>query len=367
MPTEKTKELPYLYQLQKASFGTLVGTEFKAAVVDMDDVEMNCAELEALKAQGKVLFAYLSIGEAENYRDYWQDGGWDQTPPPFLLGENPNWKGNFNVKFWDKNWQEIILQKLTEIVKAGYEGVYLDIVDGYMVEQVIKAYPGDKAELREKMIDFVVRISEHTKAINPEFKIIPQNAVGLLSTADELPKEGLPVPNERYLDAIDGIGKEDTWFVDDERTTWKNYDLLHLKNATDAGKFVLAIDYPTKEAHQQEFIYKAAQEGFIPFIGNRPLDGMIDPTNYKVYMVMPEANLKGIYDITPKSGDYLDTEGAVSFTKHAGDLSICKDRMPLEEDSTSPAPSPTDSTEDSSALWHFSPLAGLDMDNSGIW
>ena len=41
----------------------------------------------------KVLLAYMSVGEAENYRFYWQDS-WEVGDPPWLDAENPNWEGN---------------------------------------------------------------------------------------------------------------------------------------------------------------------------------------------------------------------------------------------------------------------------------
>ncbi len=56
---------------------------------------------------GRKVLAYLSIGEAENYRAYWRrewdanrDGKPDQKAPAWLCAENPEWKGNYRVKYW---------------------------------------------------------------------------------------------------------------------------------------------------------------------------------------------------------------------------------------------------------------------------
>ncbi|TAN37800.1 MAG: hypothetical protein EPN23_04615 [Verrucomicrobia bacterium] len=43
--------------------------------------------------------AYLSIGEAGDYRGYWEKE-WSAQPPTWLGAENPDWKGNFKVRYW---------------------------------------------------------------------------------------------------------------------------------------------------------------------------------------------------------------------------------------------------------------------------
>ena len=81
------------------------------------------------------MLTYESIGEAEDYRDYWQSG-WKSAKPSWMLGENPDWEGNYSVKFWDPAWQKIVYARVDAAIKAGYQGMYLDIVDAYEVAQV---------------------------------------------------------------------------------------------------------------------------------------------------------------------------------------------------------------------------------------
>ena len=80
------------------------------------------------------MIAYLSIGEAEDYRYYWQPE-WKENPPAWLLDENPNWPGNHKVYYWDPEWQAIIYGNhssyLAKILAAGFDGVYLDLIDAY--------------------------------------------------------------------------------------------------------------------------------------------------------------------------------------------------------------------------------------------
>jgi len=88
------------------------------------------------KANGgkRLVICYLSIGEAEDYRYYWEQG-WKPGHPAWLEKENPDWKGNYKVRYWDKEWQAIIYGNnssyLQKIIEVGFDGVYLDIIDAY--------------------------------------------------------------------------------------------------------------------------------------------------------------------------------------------------------------------------------------------
>jgi len=74
------------------------------------------------------------LGEAEDYRYYWKDE-WKNNPPKWLEDENPDWEGNYKVKYWMKDWQNIIYGNsdsyLDKILSVGFDGVYLDIIDAF--------------------------------------------------------------------------------------------------------------------------------------------------------------------------------------------------------------------------------------------
>ncbi len=82
----------------------------------------------------RLVIAYLSIGEAENYRSYWK-ASWDDARPAWLLDENPDWPGNFRVRYWDRSWQALIFgddsSLLARILDAGFDGAWLDRVDQF--------------------------------------------------------------------------------------------------------------------------------------------------------------------------------------------------------------------------------------------
>lgn len=100
--------------------------------------EYTSAQIEELrqKANGgkRLLICYMSIGEAEDYRYYWQSD-WRVGNPPFIEKEDPKWHGNFFVRYWEPEWQKIIFGNensyLKRILDAGFDGVYLDIIDAF--------------------------------------------------------------------------------------------------------------------------------------------------------------------------------------------------------------------------------------------
>lgn len=91
------------------------------------------------KPQGgrRLVYAYMSVGEAENYRSYWRPE-WDRKKPSWLAERNEAW-GSFHVKYWRREWKNILYGTpdayLDTILAAGFDGAFLDVVDGYQYFQ----------------------------------------------------------------------------------------------------------------------------------------------------------------------------------------------------------------------------------------
>lgn len=246
----------FIYQLQDVKQQTLLNTNFDIAVIDIDDANFSLSEIKELQNQNKIIVSYLSIGEAENYRNYWIEGDYDNNPPDFIDEQNPDFPDNYKVDFWDPEWKKIVFDRLNEIIDAGYDGVYLDIIDAYFYYE-----QKGRSSARKEMEDFVTEIARRGRERKPGFVVIPQNSPEL-------------VEDNEYLSVIDGLGKEDTFFYDNRKIKNKTLrkDLRLLKKITDEGKFVLAIDYPTKKRKQCKFIELAKRNHLIPFVSNRNLD-----------------------------------------------------------------------------------------------
>lgn len=138
----------FLYLINPDQFATkatfiaaIAATNYDVLVMDLffqDNTEFTALEVAQLrqKANGgsRLVICYMSIGEAEDYRYYWQST-WNSDRPSWLRDENPDWAGNYKVAYWNENWQHIIYGNnssyLKKILDADFDGVYLDIIDAY--------------------------------------------------------------------------------------------------------------------------------------------------------------------------------------------------------------------------------------------
>ncbi|MFY0684494.1 MAG: endo alpha-1,4 polygalactosaminidase [Balneola sp.] len=128
------------YDSKEELISSLQKTNFDVFVMDAfyGDRMFSPNDLDQLrtKADGgkRLLISYMSIGEAEEYRYYWNED-WDIYELSWIEEENPDWPGNYKVKYWDRDWQKIIFGEpdsyTQKIINAGFDGVYLDIIDGF--------------------------------------------------------------------------------------------------------------------------------------------------------------------------------------------------------------------------------------------
>lgn len=256
----------------------------------------------------KLVIAYIDIGQAENYRTYWQPG-WRVGNPEWIVGADPDgWEGNFPVAFWYDEWQTIWLGEgglLSQILVAGFDGVYLDWIEAYSDENVIAIAEQDGVDPVQEMIGWVGEISAFVKGRCSDCVVIAQNAVEL-------------VVYDKYVAAIDALAQEQVWFdggADNDpegdcplpRTRaevdtpayynslspqcQRQYDrfpestlhvsseeyLRYLLLAQSKGLVVFTVDYAL-EPQNVAWVYQTARGlGFIPFVSNRGLDRYVDP------------------------------------------------------------------------------------------
>lgn len=137
----------FIYLINPENYSTptqfareLEATNFDIVIADLflDDSILNSRHLQIMKRKQnggtRLALAYMSIGEAENYRYYWKDE-WNDNTPSWIKDENFSWSGNYKVEYWRSVWQDIIYKGpdnyLDKIIEAGFDGVYLDIIDAF--------------------------------------------------------------------------------------------------------------------------------------------------------------------------------------------------------------------------------------------
>lgn len=297
----------WLYQLQNADVEDISQTEFTHVIIDYspdgnDANRYTKEEIGILLDSSITPLAYLSIGEAEDYRFYWQ-GDWVNTPgnndftehaPAWLGHTNPHWPGNYKARYWDAEWRDSCLRPyLDRIIAQEFRGVFLDIIDGFEYWHSRESYEGengetlldddpyqDPAEAAARMINLVVWVAEYCRANSvwgEEFIILPQNAERLLDFDHD----------NAYLDNISGLGAESLWYLGTEPQDQEliTYRLKYLRQIADAGKMIVVVDYVDDGSRMKfsnrkrirDFILKCAAEGFNPYAART--DRLLDTLN----------------------------------------------------------------------------------------
>ena len=274
------------YQLQNVD-ASLVPPEVDMLVVDYSrdgtaGRVLTAADVGALRLRPdgsrRIVLCYLSIGEAENYRFYWNPG-WAARAPDWLGSENASWKGNFAVKYWQPEWQQLIVNPdalkqtwldrlsgmlaagtkpyLDQIIEAGFDGVFLDRVDAF--EPVQAGNPNAKSA----MIDFIETISSYSKARRPGFIVVSQNGEQLLA-------------DPRMRAAVDGVAKEDLFFGEtgdgvSNTPTETRQTIALLNRAKSDGRPVFVIEYLSDPERQRRAAESLHSLGYIGLFAERGL------------------------------------------------------------------------------------------------
>ncbi len=270
----------FVYILQDINLNDLIRTKFDLVIMDYsrdgtDNGKFTLNEISSLKnsAFGKrFVISYISIGEAEDYRYYWEMS-WETNSPDWLDAENPNYPGNYKVKYWSTNWKKILLgddlspntppsdnSYIGKIISAGFDGVYLDIIDAY-------EYWEDKGITNAKslMIDFVDLIAAKCRKIKPNFGIFPQNSEELIT-------------DTVYMNIITGLGREEVHYINknisrnpSEINDIENYLNTVVRN----NKLVLITDYCDRNDYVTTAYLDSLSKGYLEYCTTEELNKIV--------------------------------------------------------------------------------------------
>lgn len=270
-----------MYVLQGIDPAAIAAAPFDVKVIDIYNDDGQVFTPAEVKEMGggpgqALLLGYFSIGEAETYRDYFS------TIPEAAIGpENPQWKGNFEVAYWTPEWKAVAEAYIDNMIKAGYDGVYFDVVDEFQLSWAQQNAPnGDAAGAMQKL---VVDLSAYAKAQVTTFKVWVNGAEELLT-------------DQKYVDSIDGMFKENLFYNDNGSSeqaaedTQASLDLL--KIAQNAGKDVVAIEYVTGAQKVDDVHAKSDAAGIASYVAKLDLDG-VDTEGVLPGQVMHDDGLGG--------------------------------------------------------------------------
>lgn len=301
-------EMEMVEQVAESEYDMVV-LDFIPSEANNTDFPMASVVAELHNApQPKLVMAYIDIGQAEDFRTYWQPG-WGIGNPEWIVAIDPDgWEGNFPVTYWHDDWRSIWLGEngyLQNILDLGFDGVYLDWVEAYSDENVVAAAQTEGIDPRQEMIRWVSDIADFTRSQQPNFVVIGQNAAELAA-------------DDEYSDVVDAIAQEQVWFdgsadndppgdcplprtdADIETAAYVNSlstacreqhdtftdSTLHVSSewyindltlAREKGAIVFTVDYAL-DPDNVAFVFEASRElGFVPFASNRALNLFFPP------------------------------------------------------------------------------------------
>jgi len=227
---------------------------FDMVVLDPD----NHPDITTLRKNHLILLAYISVGEAENYRGYW-DKIMDK---PWVLEENPDWEGNFFVDVREPAWRQILIEEvIPKIVEQGFQGLFLDTLDTavYLEEKSPKKYDGSLEAMASLVGDIHQAFPKLMQLSNNGFEILEKIAPYL---------SGLIVEDINMMIDFENNGYKPVPSQDRE------YKIGILKPLMDNyGLSVFNIDYVSQA--DRKLIRKVKREsqrlGFNPYVAEKNL------------------------------------------------------------------------------------------------
>jgi uncharacterized protein (TIGR01370 family) len=208
----------WLYYIKDVDVDKVVEAKVDMVVIDLETKTgpITKVEVQRIKDSGKVVIAYLSLGEAEDYRPYW-DQQWKPGHPEWLGKQSTVWKGNYVVKdLMSKEWTEVSKKQLTTVKQLGFDGIVVAGVNG----------SNGQADL------YLTRVAEFAKKDNDDFKVFVQDYL-----------------SDQLFDKIDGVVKQGlTYNLFGVANKNVAAQVARLKQWTERNKKVFVVEFvdPTK-------------------------------------------------------------------------------------------------------------------------
>lgn len=224
-------------------------------------LDADIGELSAEDKAGRLCLAYISVGEAEDWRWFWPD----VKDKPWVLGANPDWPDSRLVDPRSEEWRRLVLDVIApRAMEAGFDGFLLDTVD--TAETLLEADPDAFRGADEAMAELIRGL----RAKYPRAVIVPNGGFDVVS---------------KVADAVDAMmyeGTFSTWRelgdgeygyseIDERDKEWLRPRLAKMRAA---GLTILALEYvdPGDAAAAGRAREAVIEAGDNPYVSTRELD-----------------------------------------------------------------------------------------------
>ena len=284
----------FAVQYSNASAAEIAASPYDLVIVEARPLapgasDLSDAEVASLMSQGKVISGYVSLGQTDESRPYWDAVWTDPTGLPVGEGDTgplqpgaPDWilevADSWPARIVDTgsaDWRAIVIAQVEDMAARGFGAVFLDNILTYyeLAAQRGELGTAQSQHYAQEMMQLVIDVAAAARAINPGFAIIANGGPYIIGDAGAFGTQ-LAVD---YLDAVDAIMAESFFGLlnglrDD--TTLDVYESFWAAQGID----VLALEYSTDPEAIAAFAAEAEARGFAASVSpDQALNVLPDP------------------------------------------------------------------------------------------
>jgi polysaccharide biosynthesis protein PelA len=218
--------------------------------------------MQNLKAKGKTLLGYVSVGEAEKYRPDYEM----VRATHALLEENPNWPGHFAVDVRNSAWTKYLVEiVIPQVIKSGFDGIFVDTLDSVVeleAQDPVK-YKGMTQAAANVIRTIHLNYPNLKIMINRGFDVMPMIAQDVNYVLAEAVLANYDFKTKKHSLFPDAVYQE---YVD---------KMYALRQAAPHLRFVTLDYWNMQDVKGVKEIYRRHREnGFIPYVSTIELDAV---------------------------------------------------------------------------------------------
>ena len=219
--------------------------------------------IRPLLEQKKTVIGYISLGEVENYRDYYKA----VEKEGILYEKNPNWPDSRYIDVRDTRWTRRVIEELVpRLLHKGFQGIFIDTLDN--PADLERRDPVKFKGMTEAAANLVKAIRRHY----PRIYIMLNRSYEILPAVDGQIDAAL---GESVFTEIDFEKK--TYRLAEPKVYRLQVQWLKEAQARQPKLKVYTLDYwpPTDAAGIARIYAEQRKNGFIPYVSVKELDRVL--------------------------------------------------------------------------------------------
>lgn len=223
------------FQLLRIKPRTLASVGTEVLIIDPYETNLSAREIQLFEGE---LYAIVPMERILRTQPFFNET-WRVGKPNFITHRSGS---TYEVKYWDREFQELVYEEVQRLAALGYDGVYLQGVNEY------RNYDDFR---RGEMKEFIRGIYNNGQVMGTEFGIIIEDAPELILDGS-------------YSSYIMGYAQGEVWYQGSRPAPFEERDrvLSLLQLAAREGKKVFVVEYPQPQNAICDFYTKCSDEGF---------------------------------------------------------------------------------------------------------